>query len=293
MKGITFFTAIFLLLSIHLNAQTSSDHFTQGPSNGSLILIGGGHVGEKIMQEFKKNAGGDTARIVVIPTALNDESLGNKEITFQKMKAYFKKAGFSNITILHTRDSSRANDPGFIKPLKKATGIYFYGGRQWRIADGFLNTKAHEEMFDLLDRGGVIAGSSAGATIQGSYLARGDTKNNQIMMGDHEKGLGFISNVAVDQHVIARNRQFDMFDILKEKPHLLGIGLDESTAIVVNGNTFEVIGESYVAIYDRSFWSREGSDMKTLPEKEKRFYFLRSGDSYNMKNREVIKNQSD
>ena len=58
------------------------------------------------------------------------------------------------------------------------------GGRQWRIADGFLNTKAHDEMFKLLDRGGVIAGSSAGATIQGSYLARGDSRNNQIMIID-------------------------------------------------------------------------------------------------------------
>lgn len=287
MKGITFFTAILLLLSSHLNAQTTSVPLTQGPANGSLILIGGGHLGEEIIQEFKEQAGGDTARIVVIPTALDDESLGNKETSFQKMKTYFKKAGFTDITILHTRDSSRANNPGFIKPLKKATGIYFYGGRQWRIADGFLDTKAHQEMFNLLDRGGVIAGSSAGATIQGSYLARGDTKTNQIMMGDHEEGLGFISNVAVDQHIIARNRQFDMFDILKEKPHLLGIGLDESTAIVVNGNTFEVIGESYVAIYDNAFWSREGSDMKTLPEKEKLFYFLRSGDRYNMKKREV------
>ncbi len=61
---------------------------------------------------------------------------------------------------------------------------YFTGGRHWRIADSYLNTKVHEELLKLLDRGGVIAGSSAGATIQGSYLARGDTKNNQIMMGD-------------------------------------------------------------------------------------------------------------
>jgi len=288
MKRITLLTVVLFLLSNQLQSQSSSDHFTQGPPNGSLILIGGGHVGKEILQKFKKLAGGDNARIVVIPTALDDESLGDKEQTFQKMKAYFKEAGFTDITFLHTRNPDKANKEDFIQPLKRATGIYFYGGRQWRIADGFLNTKAHEEMFNLLDRGGVIAGSSAGATIQGSYLARGDTKNNQIMMGDHEKGLGFITNVAVDQHVIARNRQFDMFDILKEKPSLLGIGLDESTAIVVNGNTFEVIGESYVAIYDNSFWSREGSDMKTLPEKKKRFYFLRSGDRYNMKKREVI-----
>lgn len=288
MKQVSLFTIILILWSCSLQSQPSTKVLTRGYPNGTLILIGGGHVGDEIMKEFKKQAGGDSGRIVVIPTAMSDNFLGNQDSIFQKIKKNFKNYGFSEVTILHTRDSSRANDETFIEPLKTATGIYFIGGRQWRIADGFLNTKAHKEMFKLLDRGGVIAGSSAGATIQGSYLARGDTKNNQIMMGDHEKGLGFITNIAVDQHVMARNRQFDMFDILKNRPELLGIGLDESTAIVVEGDTFEVIGESYVSVYDGSFWSREGSDLKNLPEKNKLFYFLRSGDRYNLKEREII-----
>ena len=145
-------------------------------------------------------------------------------------------------------------------------------------------------MFKSLDRGGVIAGSSAGATILGSYLARGDTKNNQIMMGDHEFGLGFISNVAIDQHVLARNRQFDMFDILDKKPELLGIGIDENTAIVVQGDILQVIGKSYVLIYDNSFWSREGIELKNTPDEKTLFYFLKSGDKYNLRERMVIEN---
>jgi len=108
------------------------------------------------------------------------------------------------------------------------------------------------------------------------------------MMGDHEKGFGFIKNIAIDQHVLARNRQFDMFDILKNKPELLGIGIDEGTAAIVKGNVFEVIGKSKVLIYDGTFWSREGSALKTVPEKEKRFYFLQEGDRYNLKERKVI-----
>jgi cyanophycinase len=143
-------------------------------------------------------------------------------------------------------------------------------------------------MFNLLDRGGVIAGSSAGATIQGSYLARGDSKNNQIMMGDHEIGLGFITNVAIDQHVLVRNRQFDMFNILKYRPELLGIGIDEKTAIIVKGDTLEVMGKSYVLIYDKSFWSREGSELKILPEENELFYYLRKGDRYNLSERKII-----
>ena len=97
-----------------------------------------------------------------------------------------------------------------------------------------------------------------------------------------------IKNIAIDQHVIARNRHFDMFDILKNRPELLGISIDESTAVVVRGNTFRVIGDSYVIIYDGTFWSREGWGSKTLPPSDKLFYFLRNGDEYDMEKREVI-----
>ena len=219
-------------------------NITTGYKNGSLIVIGGGNVPDDIMKEFRDLAGGDSAKIVVIPTA----NVLNNVIDTLSLRSFFEKHGFTNITILHTSNPSEANKNAFIQPIKEATGIYFMGGRQWRIADGFLNTKAQDEMFKLLDRGGVIAGSSAGATIQGSYLARGDSKNNQIMMGDHEVGLGFISNIAIDQHVMVRNRQFDMFKILEKKPELLGIGIDESTAIVVKGDIFKVIGKSYVFV---------------------------------------------
>lgn len=283
-----FLLALFLMLSSGiLQSQINNESISTGHPKGTLIIIGGGSVGDEIMDEFMKSAGGSSAKIVVIPTALPDSFL-LQDSAFYQINTYLEDFGFENITILHTRDTAEANMEEFIEPLKTATGIFFVGGRQWRIVDGFLNTKAHQEMFNLLERGGVIVGSSAGATIQGSYLARGDTKNNQIMMGDHEEGLGFITNVAIDQHVLARNRQFDMFDILKYRPELLGIGLDESTAIVVKGDVFEVIGKSNVLIYDNTFWSREGSDLKTLPDENNLFYFLQSGDKYNLRERKVI-----
>lgn len=162
------------------------------------------------------------------------------------------------------------------------------GGRQWRLVDAYKNTKVEKMLWAVLERGGVIGGSSAGATIQGSYLARGDTKNNQIMTGDHEEGFGFLKNVAIDQHHLARNRHFDMFAILKKYPGLLGIGIDEFTAIIVKGNKFQVLGNGYVTIYDGTFWSREGSLLKVLPEKKSLFYFLRSGDRYDLNARKVI-----
>jgi len=284
---LVFILSLLLHCEVLQSQKTPGNIISSGYPNGTLIIIGGGSDDDLIMREFVKYAGGESAKIVFIPTAMDDNEL-KSDPDFSQIKKSFEKGGVKNITILHTRDKSQANDEKFIEPLKTATGILFGGGRQWRIADGFLNTKAHKEMFNLLDRGGVIAGSSAGATIQGSYLARGDTKNNQIMMGDHEIGLGFLKNVAIDQHVLARNRQFDMFDILKNRPGLLGIGIDENTAIVVKGDVFEVIGKSYVLIYDKSFWSREGSDLKNLPDKSALFYFLKSGDRYNLRERKVI-----
>lgn len=287
---ILFLFFIILILPIENIAQENK--VTTGNKNGTLIAIGGGEIGDtNIMKEFRKLAGGDSAKIVVIPTAF----VRDNEIDTLLLKRNFKEYGIPNFTILHTNDSIEVNTDDFVKPIKEATGIYFTGGRHWKIADSYLNTKVHEELLKLLDRGGVIAGSSAGATILGSYLARGDTKNNQIMMGDHEIGFGFISNIAIDQHVLTRNRQFDMFTILKNKPELLGVGIDESTAIIVKGDILEVIGKSYVIIYDKSFWSIESNPFeeetnKELPNKNQLFYFLKSGDKYNLRDRKVIRN---
>ena len=287
---ISFVLFITLLLPIVSIAQENK--VTTGNENGTLIAIGGGDIGHtNIMNEFRKLAGGDSAKIVVIPTAF----VRDNEIDTLLLKRNFKEYGITNFSVLHTNDSTEVNTDDFVKPIKEATGIYFTGGRHWRIADSYLNTKVHKELLKLLDRGGVIAGSSAGATIQGSYLARGDTKNNQIMMGDHEIGFGFISNIAIDQHVLSRNRQFDMFTILEKKPELLGVGIDESTAIVVKGDILEVIGESYVIIYDKAFWSIEHNPFdedtqKELQNKNQLFYFLKSGDKYNLRDRKVIPN---
>ncbi len=274
-----------LFAIISLQSQNNAKQIeTTGPSKGSLVVVGGGRVGDEIIKEFIALAGGKDAPIVVIPTAAG-KPVYNKDGGFVKR---LRDYGATQVSMLHTYDAKKANTEAFIAPLKKAKGVWFGGGRQWRLVDAYENTKTKEAIWDVLNRGGVVGGSSAGATILGSYLARGDTKNNQIMMGDHEEGFGFIKNIAIDQHVLARNRQFDMFDILKNKPELLGIGIDESTAVVVQGNSFEVIGKSKVLIYDGTFWSREGSRLKKLPQKNALFYFLQKGDRYDLKERKVI-----
>lgn len=257
---------------------------TTGPESGSLLVVGGALRDLSILERFIELAGGPEAPIVVVPTAGGGEKYDDSYYGMDK----FKAAGATNLTLLHTTNREEANSRSFTAPLENASGVWFGGGRQWRLVDAYAGTRTEELFHEVLKRGGVVGGSSAGATIQGSYLARGDTKNNQIMMGDHEEGFGFIKNIAIDQHVLARNRQFDLFDILDERPELLGMGIDENTAVVVQGNECEVIGNSYVLIYDSGFWSREGSERKTLPQPARRFYLLRAGDKYNMKDREVV-----
>ena len=286
----SFFSLLLIasFLFIFTLSFTSADKYnkrTTGPKKGSLVLVGGGNLGDPIISKFIELAGGVDAQIVVIPTAGGQDSYNNNSGGAARLRQF----GAKNVTVMHSNSREDANSDEFVKPLQEASGIWFGGGRQWRLVDAYKNTKTEEAFHDLLNRGGVIGGTSAGATIQGSYLARGDTKNNQIMMGDHEEGFGFIHNVAIDQHVLARNRHFDMFDILKNRPELLGISIDESTAIIVRGNHLEVVGESYIIVFDGSFWSREGSNLKNLPPDDRLFYFLRNGDKYNLKKRKVIR----
>jgi len=280
---------ILLLLIMNTLSLCGQDDtvqdFSSGPANGMLIIIGGGEISESLNKKIMEISGGIQIPIVVIPTADGresyDENFGEAGM--------LRKMGATNVTVLHTTDRNVANTEEFVKPLLDARLVWFSGGRQWRLVDSYKNTLTEKMLWKVLENGGTIGGSSAGATIQGSFLVRGDTKNNQVMMGDHQEGFGFLKNVAIDQHVLARNRQFDMFEILRNHPELLGIGIDESTAIIVKGDIFEVTGRSYVVVYDGKFWSREGSELKKLPEKEQMFYFLREGDRYSLRERTVIK----
>jgi len=268
-----------------LSANSPKYTESHGPTNGTLMVIGGA-ASEIFYTKFMELVGGANAPIVVIPTAITSDKLTSEDL--ERFRQSFIEKGFTRVTVLHTRNRKEANSKAFVEPLKKAAGIWFSGGRQWRHADSYLDTRTHKAFFELLERGGVIAGSSAGATIQGSYLARGDTRKNTIMMGDHEEGLSFITHVAIDQHLFARNRQFDMFEILENRPELLGIGLDEDTGIIVEGDQFTVFGNSYVAIYDGTRWSAERDTIYTLPTGSRDFYLLNEGEKYDLLQRQVI-----
>jgi cyanophycinase len=281
---------LFLFIILISSCKSKSDktvaeikYDTAGPESGSLVIVGGNMKDTAIINYFIRLAGGPEAPMVVIPTAS-----GAKEFQAKKVCSVLTSAGAKNVTMLHTYDKLVANTGEFVAPLRKATGVWFDGGRQWRLVDAYANTLTEKEIRNVLARGGVIGGSSAGATIQGSFLVRGDTKTNTIIMGDHQKGFSYLKNSAIDQHILVRNRQNDIAQVVSKYPGLLGIGLDENTAIVVKGNQFEVIGQSYVAIYDYSLWEENPLASKKLKNGAK-FFFLRKGDFYNVKTRKVTK----
>ena len=264
-----------LVTPLHVLAPEPAGAQEVGPANGALIVAGGSLSDPAVFARFVELAGGPSAPIVIIPTAGGGESYDQ----YFRGRRPFEAAGATDITIVHTYDPEVADTDAFVEPLLRARGVWFTGGRQWRLADSYLDTKTHDALWGVLDRGGVIGGSSAGASIQGSYLVRGDTRTNTIMMGDHEVGLGFLKGVGIDQHLLRRNRHFDMVEVIRAKPELLGIGLDENTAIVVQGDRFEVVGESYAVIYDHNA-TLEGGGL---------FYFLAPGDRYDMAARQAFR----
>ena len=261
--------ATLLLASVALASEAPAEA-TIGPPKGSLVIIGGGAIGPKIVERFVELAGGPEAEYVLIPTATEGDDLDPRRLAEQ----FRRQFGVRKVAVLHTRDRAEADTEAFAAPLKTASAVFFGGGRQWRLVDSYLGTRVDRELKALLDRGGVIGGSSAGATIQGSYLVRGARAGPQIMMAEgYEVGLGFLRDSAIDQHLRARRRQDDLVAVIEAHPGLLGIGLDEATAIVVRGDRFEVLGAGLVGVYD-------GQD-----HEGKKYYYLSPGDAFDLRAR--------
>ncbi|HAE18880.1 cyanophycinase [Akkermansiaceae bacterium] len=289
-----------LLASVALILSESPAHSEEpnqamvGPKNGSLVIMGGGgkdRTFPQVFAHFIKLAGGKDARIVIVPTAASSSPDHNYQHSWSLDLA--KSMGVKKATLLHSHDRKTADTEAFVEPLKTATGVWFGGGRQWRLTKAYGGTLTEKEFHKVLERGGAIGGSSAGASIQGSFLARGDTSGNTIMVGDVQQGFGFMRNTAIDQHLIARGRQKDLLKVLEDprkkmrkefnRAELLGIGIDEDVAIVVKGDQFSIIGkdQGVVLVYDPKSWKKETPDAQ-------KWVTLKKGDQYDLAQRAII-----
>lgn len=242
--------------------------------HGALVIVGGGGMPEDVTKKFIELAGGPDAPIVVLPTSMPDP------LPLDTGNSFFTRYGAKRVKVLNARQKHEVEAPENLAALREAKAIWFGGGRQWRFVDAYEGTAAYELIHDVLRRGGVIGGSSAGATIQGEYLVRGSPHGPHVMMCEgYEQGFAFLPGVAIDQHFAQRKRFADMTAFMRAYPQYLGLGLDEATAIVVQGELATVMGRGQLHVYDRQ---RIAAD--AMPD----YQSYAVGTRFNLKTRSVV-----
>jgi cyanophycinase len=272
---------ILLFVSIGLIQKTIAQENPFYNYKGKLIIVGGGNMPDSLFTFFANYCGGKDQPIVYIPTATTDEEYIKEGGHLVK----FTSRGFTNLSTIHTRDKVKADDPRNIELVKNAKGIFFGGGDQDLIAAAYGGTQLYKEFIALLDRGGVIMGTSAGATIMGSLLVGGDARIDLTKPYPFQPAFSFVKNMAIDQHVLARNRQFDLIPVIENNPGNIGVAIDESTAIIVEAGKFKVWGLSYALIYDPLDWDKQKKEWGKLI---KPFKMLGSGDGYDFNTRKIL-----
>lgn len=207
---------------------------------GALVIVGGGGMPDTIRDRFLQLAGGKkNAKLVVIPTA---SEWADRTRTYRGY-SYWQRQGVAEVSMLHTLDRKRADNPKFVEPLTKATAVWLSGGDQSRLARAYHGTAVERELRSLVARGGVIGGTSAGASVMSSIMITGG--NPRAETGD---GFGFLPDVVIDQHFQNRRRLDRLLGVLKTYPSCLGLGIDEQTAVVVQHHKFTVLGKANVVV---------------------------------------------
>jgi cyanophycinase len=205
---------------------------------GSLVIVGGGGIPDGLRDRFMALAGGKAAKLLIIPTASSSADMKEEDEGYLRP---WRKYSPASLGLLHTRSHERANDPAFVKPITEATAVWFGGGDQVELMAAYRGTAVDREFKALLKRGGVIGGTSAGAAVMSDVMIQGGNPK-----ADVGRGFGFLTNAVVDQHFLKRNRINRLLGVLCDRPHLIGIGIDEGTAFILQGDKWSVAGRSYV-----------------------------------------------
>jgi len=281
------FFPVLIVLSLLFSGCAA--HTAAGETKGHLLIIGGGDRPRELMKRFVELAGGpDNARIVVIPLAS-----GEARESGEGMVREFKGLGVRTVNwVLFTREEALSGSP--VSALAGATGIYFTGGDQVRITRVIVGTPVHQALLQSYRDGAVIGGTSAGAAIMSKVMITGDELINKdtvniftaIMKGNVQtiEGLGFLDNVIVDQHFVKRKRLNRLVSVVLEHPELPGMGIDESTALIVNpGGTFTVMGEGTVVVLDaRGATGIQTDERANLAARNIRMHVIRSGETFDL-----------
>jgi cyanophycinase len=266
------FILVALLAS---NSQVPVPAPKVGPPRGAIMAVGGSVVPD-ILARFIKEAGGPGALILVVPTAgLDNQSTLNDGLSTggqpalvtdrsPEIIARWKAAGAKNVQVLHTRDRTVADSDTFVEPIKKAGGVWFDGGMPEQIINSYAGTKTDQEFRNVLNRGGVLGGTSAGAVALGNIFTNSLQRDfNNLTTGE---GFGILRGVTFNVHARVPNPGY-----LASHSELIRLAMPEPTAWLVREDIAEVVGTGAAFVYTSA----------------STYLTLRPGDQYNLATREV------
>lgn len=244
----TFFVLATLVLGVYFRLEIdrhtsrlvlNTAATTLGRGGGTLMIAGGGELPERVQRQFVEMAGGSAARLVVITGVYVDDSY---------VESYFEEwqsCGPASVHILNASSRAEADNDEFTKPLESATGVWFGGGQQTWLTSCYSGTATERKVREVLSRNGIVGGTSAGAAVMSDVMITGGRKKPSV-----GKGFGFLPGVVIDQHFIKRNRFSRLRHVVEANPKLVGIGIDESTALIVSldSRRVRVVGDSYIVV---------------------------------------------
>ena len=270
--------------------------FSGQTPKGYLFIIGGGDRSEELMKNFAALA----QRSAHKKTAIFPMASGSPDESGQSMKDELSGLGLPDVEFyILTRE--QAQRPESASLLDGVGSVYFTGGDQSRLTAALVGTPVHKRLMEIYREGGIIGGTSAGAAVMSGLMITGNEKRTleegeeafEKILSDNIEvvpGFGFVESAIIDQHFVARKRHNRLISLVLEHPSILGIGIDESTAIVLNPDgTFEVLGDRNVIVYDAGEARIDVQASGRLRAFNIRMHVLKSGDKFDLTSREPRK----
>jgi cyanophycinase len=264
---------------------------------GTLLIVGGGSQPEELVKHFVDLAGGPgKARIAILPMATSSAAEAGAE-----KEAQLDSLGADSFVLNFSR--SHADDDSLVKKVQRATGIWFPGGDQSLLTAALGGSAVLRAIHERYEAGAVVGGTSAGAAVMSDSMITG----NQYYPGlttavdsssftrigrrtiEIVPGLGFVHNAIVDQHFIRRQRENRLISVVLERPSLLGVGIDEGTALKVTPDgKWVVLGRSVVMILDARRARTNAARAPVLGATDIRMSLLPAGSTYDPRTGETV-----
>ncbi len=266
-------------------------------SSGAIIAVGGAEDkvnGRDILERFVMEAGGREARLAILPTA---SAIPDERAAFYSQLFADIGAGEAFHVPIASREDAQQGDN--VAALERASGVFLTGGDQARLVSALSDTPAFDALWARLKQGGVLAGTSAGASAFSATMIAGGQAGLQLRRDAVRlaPGLGIIQRLIIDQHFSQRDRLGRLLAAVALEPERLGVGIDEDTAIVYWGSgELEVIGSGHVFVVDARQARTRGLDERPADRPFSlhgaRLHVLTQGDRFNVTRRAPVEPRS-